>query len=371
MKILIIDTYYQGFLKSFYSEKPAENFESYTQEKNALIRSCFGTSDYYSYNLNKIGVEADDLIVNDANLQQKWCKEHGFKINVNGLWQKIQLLPYAYRFIGRPDWVQKIALKQIENYKPDVIYVQDLSILNPDTLHKAKEHCKLLVGQIACPLPNEENLKQIDLILTSFPHYVDRFRKMGIQSEYFKIGFETRLLKKTKKNVRKYPATFIGSFSPYHTEGTLLLEKLAERVPVHVWGQGLQYLSMTSPLRRHYHGEAWGRNMYKILAQSKIVVNRHISAAEDNANNMRLYESTGMGAMLITDKKKNLNDLFEVGQEVVEYSSPEDLINKTEYYLKHDKEREKIAKAGQKRTLNTHNYGLRMKELVHILKKYL
>lgn len=371
MKILIIDTYYSGFLKSFYKKNPANKFRTYLEEKNALLNSCFGTSDYYSFNLKKNRIEADDLIVNDIYLQSRWAKEHKIKVRVGGLWQRIQLLPFIYKFIGRPDWIQKIALAQIKDYSPDVVYIQDLSILNPDTINRCKKYCKLVVGQIACPLPSKENLKNFDLILTSFPHYVNRFRKIGINSEYFKIGFEPRVLKKIIKQKRNYPVSFIGSFSPYHTEGTHLLEKLADKIPIHVWGQGLQYLSPTSPLRKHFHGEAWGSNMYKILAKSKIVINRHISAAENYANNMRLYESTGMGAMLITDKKKNLNDLFVPGKEVVEYSSPKDLINKVNYYLKHDYEREKIAKSGQKRTLNDHNYEKRMKELVLILKKYL
>lgn len=370
MRLLIIDTYYPGFLNSFYKQYNTDNIK-YDKHRRLLLKQCFGTSDYYSYNIKKLGGWAEDLIVNDQKLQLKWAREHGLSIRTEGLWQKIQMLPLLHRFIGRPNWVQKIALAQIKEYRPDVVYLQDLSILNPDTLLEVKKYCRLLVGQIACPLPAQGNLKCFDLILSSFPHYVDRFRKMGIKSEYFKIAFDPRVLEKIKKSKRIYPVVFIGSFSPHHNEGTILLEKLASKIPIHIWGQGLQYLSPTSPLRKNYHGEAWGLSMYKILLQSKIVVNRHISAAEDNANNMRLYESTGMGALLITDKKKNLKDLFYPGKEVVEYENSEDLINKVNFYLEHEKKRQVIALAGQKKTLKDHNYRLRMKELLEILSKYL
>ena len=40
--------------------------------------------------------------------------------------------------------------------------------------------------------------------------------------------------------------------------------------------------------------------MYNILSRSKISFNRHINVAENNANNMRLYEATGMGSLLLT-----------------------------------------------------------------------
>lgn len=372
MKILILDTYYSGFLRHiYYKVDPKLKGSSYSLLKTRLLEQCFGTSDYYSYNLQKLGILAEDLIINDEILQRQWAKENNIKVSGSGLISSLQMLPLLHRLIGRPKWVQEIALAQIKKAKPDVVYVQDLSILNPDTLREVKKHCKLLVGQIACPLPAEENSRQFDLILTSFPHYVEKFRKMGIKSEYFKIAFEPRVLEKVGPQKRIYDVTFIGSFSPHHSQGTKVLEAVAKEIPLNIWGQGLQYLSPNSPLRRNFHGEAWGLDMYKILAQSRIVINRHISVAEDYANNMRLYESTGMGAMLITDYKKNLNQLFKVDKEVVAYKNTEELICKIKYYLKHERERAAIAKAGQQHTLKDHTYQIRMKELVIILNKYL
>ena len=52
--------------------------------------------------------------------------------------------------------------------------------------------------------------------------------------------------------------------------------------------------------------EVWGLDMYRALARSKITINRHINVAENNANNMRLFEATGTGSLLITDRKDNL-----------------------------------------------------------------
>ena len=86
---------------------------------------------------------------------------------------------------------------------------------------------------------------------------------------------------------------------------------------------------------------------------------------------MRLFEATGMGACLITDMKDNLADLFELDEEVVTYSSLDELKEKLEY-LKNNTDRvEEIAQRGQQRTLNEHNYKNRMSELVEILGRYL
>lgn len=369
-KILIIDTYYPGFLRSFYQNHVGLGSQRYEIQKKSLLNQCFGTSDYYSFNLKKLGCQAEDLIVNNEILQRQWAREHDVEVGGSSIFSKIQMLPFFHRFIGRPAWIQKITLLQVQKIKPDIVYMQDLSILNPDTLREVKKKCKLLVGQIACPLPSEDNLKEFNLILTSFPHYVDLFRKKGISSEYFKIGFESRVLDNIGRRDRIFDVGFIGSFSPHHRAGTELLERVAEKTPVHIWGQGVHFLSPNSPLRKNYHGEVWGLEMYRILAQTKIVLNRHISVSGNYANNMRLYESTGMGAMLITDEKKNLNDLFVINKEVVSYKSAIDLTQKIEYYLKHDTERQKIAEGGQKRTLHEHTYQKRMAQLISILNRY-
>jgi spore maturation protein CgeB len=122
---------------------------------------------------------------------------------------------------------------------------------------------------------------------------------------------------------------------------------------------------------RRYHGEAWGLEMFRVLAESRIAVNRHIDVAGDNANNMRLYEATGVGSLLLTDAKENLGDLFEVGREVVAYRDENELVEAIEHYLAHEDERAAVAAAGQQRTLREHGYGVRMRELSGILESYL
>jgi spore maturation protein CgeB len=110
--------------------------------------------------------------------------------------------------------------------------------------------------------------------------------------------------------------------------------------------------------------------MYQILHGSKVTVNHHGDVAP-YANNMRLFEATGVGALLVTDWKVNLHEMFEPGREVVAYRNPEECVELVQYYLEHDEEREAIARAGQERTLREHTYYHRMQELVEIIAKHL
>jgi len=128
---------------------------------------------------------------------------------------------------------------------------------------------------------------------------------------------------------------------------------------------------MDSAIRNKHNGEAWGKEMFQRLASSKITVNRHIDVAENYANNMRLFEATGCGALLITDYKENLNDLFEIGSEVVAYRSPEECAALIKYYLDNPDEAETIARAGQARTLRDHSYSKRMEQTAEILERHL
>ncbi|KKS98614.1 MAG: hypothetical protein UV73_C0001G0135 [Candidatus Gottesmanbacteria bacterium GW2011_GWA2_43_14] len=371
MKIVFIDSYYPRFLGDFFREHPEAVSLSYDKHLRLLMDQFFGTSDFYSYNLQKEGFEARDIVANDEILQRKWAEENGLHLSQSGLMDDLARLPYSYRFLGRPAWMQQTILAQIKKYAPDIIYCQDMTLLEPETLRLMKRFVKLAVAQIASPLPAGKYFQYFDLVVTSFPHFVTRLRKMGKKSEYLKLAFERRVLKKIGAVSRDLQTVFVGSVTPYHRQGTKMLETVAKSAGLDFWGQYTSPGNPFSPLRRAYHGQAWGLDMYRILARAKIVINRHIDVAEDNANNMRLFEATGMGALLISDRKNNLPDLFKVGQEIEDYGSVDELLEKVKYFLADDKRRELIARAGQKRTLADHNYKKRMAELEEILRRYL
>ena len=230
---------------------------------------------------------------------------------------------------------------------------------------------RLLVGQIASEPPPESQLRAFDLILTSFPHFVEQFRSLGVASEYFRIGFDPRVRERAGAHRRDLDMVFVGSLSRgQHGRGNALIDHVAARLPLEVWGSGASDWPSNSPLRRCYRGEAWGLDMFELLARARIALNRHIDVAEDYANNMRLYEATGMGALLLTDAKINLGDLFVPGVEESSYRDEDELVELASYYLDHEDERTDIAAAGQARTLTKHTYATRMRELVEVLSSY-
>lgn len=355
VRILIVDTCYPAFLAAHYARNPGLESRPYAEQWRALMDTFFGTADSYSHHLRALGHEAHEVVANCAPLQEAWAGEHG-----------VRLGRFALHPRGREE---QIVLAQASELRPDVVYVQNLSYLSRRALRRLRKIAGLVAGQIASEPPAAAKLRSFDLILTSFPHFVQRFRKLGVASEYLRIGFDERILDRLAGETREqYGAIFVGALNrTQHRSGNSLLENAARRVPIEFWGYNGDGWPADSPVRTRYRGEAWGLDMFRVLNASRIALNRHIDVAGDYANNMRLYEATGVGALLVTDAKRNLGELFEPGREIVTYEHVDELVEKVQYYLDHDGERRAIAQAGQARTLREHSYARRMEELVSIL----
>lgn len=81
-----------------------------------------------------------------------------------------------------------------------------------------------------------------------------------------------------------------------------------------------------------------------------------------------MFETTGMGAVLVTENKSNLNQLFEVGTEVVGYDSPNEAASLIRDLLLDPRRIDEIARRGQQRTLGQHTYekrAIQLGELLH------
>jgi hypothetical protein len=217
----------------------------------------------------------------------------------------------------------------------------------------------------------------MEILATSFPHYVKRIEAFGVKAVYNPLAFDDVVFERLNElhnglifdpcsaayMRRIHDCTFVGGVgAPSHWRyGMEVLNAVAEAIPSFKWwGYGAETLPTKSLLRQKYQGQAWGRDMYQILLQSRIVINRHGEVAEGFSNNMKLFESTGAGALLLTEESPNIWDLFQAN-EVQTYLSPSDAVDKINYYLYHEEERAYIAANGQRRTLKDHTYQQRMK----------
>ncbi len=158
--------------------------------------------------------------------------------------------------------------------------------------------------------------------------------------------------------------SFVGTVSPDHRQRIALLEAVAERYDLKLFGSPPQALPAASPLHRCFQGEVWGADMYQALRRSKITLNSHIDMAGREAGNMRLFEATGVGAFLLTDFKDNLHTLFAPDREVAVWRSVDDCLAAIDRAIGDDDGRAAIARAGQARTMAQHTYRHRAAEIL-------
>ena len=346
---LFLNTYYSGFLEHHYATHAGLGQASYDEQHRLLQAACFGDSDFYSSGLRRAGWNAVDVIANCAPLQRRWAEEH----SVNPASASVD-----------------IVLAQIRDTRAQVLYLQDLGMATQEFIAAVRPHVDLIVGQIASPIPPQAYLDGFDLLFSSFPHFVDQFRRQGRTAYYQPLAFDPRVLHQVGQPNREYPLTFVGGLSPAHRERQQLLTRLGTALPLQCWGYGTKALSQHGVGAERLHGDVWGLDMFAVLARSSMTVNHHIDVAKSNANNMRLFEATGCGALLVTDYKDNLADLFEIGSEVVAYRSLEECEDLLAYYLHHPEEGAAIAKKGQTRTLRDHTYSVRMQQTADILARH-
>lgn len=394
MKFLILNAYDPPFVADLYRRSPGLEKQPYLEQLQAHTSKAFFTGDFYSMNLKRLGHEAHDVVINSPTLQQQWVAENNivehalapshlasapFSTTVAK-----RLLPGRVRRVLRnmvrvgpssrdksSDEQYQILAAQVKSARPDVVINVAMSFTNNALMTEIKRHTRLLIGQTGWPVNKGDTYNCYDLILSSLPNFVDEFRQQGLRSELFRLGFESSVLSRLKPPRKVTDTAFIGALTWAHRERLEMLEYLCQRVPMTVWGYAETGIVPASVIGKYWKGLSWGLETYQILADSKIALNMHADFAKDFANNIRLYETTGVGAMLLTEAKKNLSDMFEPGKEVVTYRSREECAELIKYYLSHDEERESIALAGQRRTLENHTYYHRMQELLTIVQKLL
>ncbi len=354
---LFVHTYYPEFLDALYADDNELVSLPFEAQRRRIFETRFGVSDAYSDGLRRLGCDAQEVIANADTLQAQWAKAHCVSLSGN-----------------IHDQRRQIVSAQIDHYHPDVLYVFEWNPLGDTFVAEMKPKVRLTVGQIASPLPDNRTFAAYDLVISSYPPIVDHFHRNGGRGALLRLAFDARVLDRMPKQATMYDATFVGGFAPSHPDRVAWLEQLGTACAVAVFGYGADTIPEASPLRAQHCGEVWGLPMYEVLAQSRVTLNRHAhinvrgTTVHQFANNMRLYEASGVGTCLLTEWRENLGDMLEPDQECATYASDGECLDKIRYLLEHSKKRDAIALAGQKRTLVEHTYPKRMAELLEIVR---
>lgn len=225
--------------------------------------------------------------------------------------------------------------------------------------------------------------RHFNFVTTSDINGLSKFREAGFENVlYSPFACNTDVY--YKKNLpKKYDVTFIGQYHPHRDWHIQYIKKA--RIDVQVWGAGWPSSTLST------------EDMINIFNQSRVNLNlsncvswdfrylaspfrpikstlrvwrqtiRSITRQDIKKWEMvkgRHFEINACGVFQLSYYVEGLERLYAIGEEIAVFVSPEDLVEKIRYYLKHDEERENIASRGYERTHSDHSMAKRLRDIL-------
>lgn len=254
--------------------------------------------------------------------------------------------------------INKRLLKKIDQFKPDLVIVSKGENILSETVSKISEKT-IIVNWFTDYFADYKRIREwisaYNVFFTGDRTDVKSYRKKGYKNLYC-LPYAGPLFT-TGTSKKKYDVVFIGTFNKTRE---YLFDNL-DQLNLKIWGDKRWG---KSKLKNNYMGKWLNFNeMMRVLKDSKIVINNH----QNRVLNMRVYEATAAGALLITDYSPDLPLMYKIGIEVVVYNNKIDLYEKVKHYLERDIQRERIANAGCNRVKKEHNYSNRLQKMFSVV----
>ena len=278
-------------------------------------------------------------------------------------------------------------VKTLESLGHEVVYLQEGKIDGNEIVRQALTSDLFVVvhthGWVTPILPLADVLRLLKGKVTTLTYHLDLWfgieRQKDLETDdFYKLIDHFFCTDKLMADWFNDNTKVKGHFLPagvYHEETYLLdLPKINDVIFVGSKGyhnewkwrpQLIDWLYKTYGDRfKHYGndglGVVRGDDLNKLYASTKIVVGDTLCLNFNYPYYLsdRVFETTGRGGFLLMPYIKGIEDLFEVGKEIItfKFGDFKDLKKKIDYYLEHDEEREKIRIAGFERTKKDHTY---------------
>jgi hypothetical protein len=363
MRVQLFWSYYDGYLDRFYAARPGLSDRPHREQIDTIAADRFGWMPAVVDGLRELGHETDLIVVNARHAQRAWAREHGATFDEG-------------------TWTTAIPREQVRRFEPDVLLIGSMFTYYGEYLRGLRQYARRIAAWNGVPTPPGTDVRGIDLVITSHVNFQRDLRARGLACERLLPAFDPRVLDDLKPiGPPDVAASFVGSLTWAHRSRIELLRRIGARLPIDLYVTfpkvTLRSLARprlvpawlaSRPLIARSRGSVFGLDMYRVLARSKLSVNVHLEAAQGLAGNMRMFEATGVGSVLLTEEASNMAELFEPGTEVVTYRNADDLVARMQSLLEHEDERARIAAAGQRRTLRDHAAPVRARQLAEILR---
>jgi hypothetical protein len=337
---------YEHYLARFYGARPRMAALSCRDQTEALVRdACGGVHMVVPY-LPKDRYQTDFVVPNCRHAQRAWALERGFEAPESG-------------------WEIELLRRRIDDFKPDVLYMGEPVRYDARFVRKLADRPALVLGWRGADVPVGVDWRGYNAILSSLPALRSLAETLGAgEGLDFLPGVPAHVVAAVANMEKDTDVVFAGGASPsQHRRRLDMLEALARGADRHGYSLAL-YLSappqlITPAMRPYVRPPVFGLAMHKALARGRIVVDtrgainlldpegkRLTDLARGHTANMRLFEGTAGGSLMLTDHLPGLGRIFEPGREIATYHDAGELVDKVLYYLERTREREAMARMG-------------------------
>ena len=189
----------------------------------------------------------------------------------------------------------------------------------------------------------------IDCTFIAQPGYIEKYYADGINNSFYSFSINTNLFKPL--NIEKiYDVTFVGK--PLNPRRTQLNFLIKNGINLKIFGRGWNNYP---EFEKNYFGALETKDLIKMINQSKI----NLSLLKNEYNQLhfkgRVLMFPSCRSFSLTEYFDECLKFFKNNKEIIMFKDDNDLLKKIKYYLKHEKEREKIAKDSYEKVMTSHN----------------
>lgn len=124
--------------------------------------------------------------------------------------------------------------------------------------------------------------------------------------------------------------------------------------------------SFTLPNLQNHGTADYYSEMPLVFKKSRINLNISLRSIKSGIP-LRAFDIMGSGGFLLSNYQEDFLENFTPGEDFVYYESEQDLLQKIDYYLAHEEERQAIAGSGHDKVAAAHTYRDRVRELLSCL----
>ena len=352
----------------------------------AIDLPCSYIEDSYSLNKKLIFSSSEEQKIHFRNDFYGWC----------GAWIKpfyeLGYIVYESHYTNS-NIQKKICSENFLNYLSNYdTFIYELKINSPEILiietvrdfpvdflarlRKDVPSIKILIGHVCNPWYDPSALLAYDFIFTCLYSINDQLKEKGVNAHYLANAFNSEILKSKSYIIspKVNRVMFYGQFILNNINIDLYSKNKNFKILSYVYNiysfvKSRKFSRISRAVRIHQRNSLYGIELFNTISSYMMALNIHADIAKNEAANMRMFEVTGVGTCLITDYKDNLTDFFS-SDEILTYKDKLDCLKTIVWALNNPNLVNKIAFAGQQKTLKHHTYFNRAEQIHYLINEY-